>query len=210
MDNAALTVQVRDTDDKAKALRREGFIPAEYYGNGVENLSIQMDYQSFRRLYRQAGDNTVIDLNIEGKGAKKVLVHNVDYDPVSGNYMHVDFIHVNMNEEVTTHVPIVLEGLAPAVKELGGVLMQNLDQIEIRCLPAHLLHEITLNVESLVDFHSVLHVSDIKLPSTVELLTDPSVTVATVVAPREEEPETVEEVDVASVEVTSEKKEEEA
>jgi len=211
MDNAVLTVQVRDLSKKAKVLRREKLIPAEYYGKGVENVSLQMDYQTFRRLYREAGDNTVIDLKIDGVGDKKVLVHKVDFDPISGDYQHVDFINVDMNVKVTAHVHITLEGQAPAVKELGGVLTQSLDAIEIKCLPGDLIHGVTVNVDSLVDFHSAIHVSDIEVPANVELVTDPAITVATVSAPREEEPETVpgEEVDVASVEVTSEKKDEE-
>lgn len=211
MENAVLTVQVRDLATKAKVLRREKLITAEYYGKGVENLSLQMDYQTFRRLYREAGDNTVIDLKIEGKGDKKVLVHHVDYDPVSGNYRHVDFINVDMDVKVTAHVDITLEGQAPAVKEMAGVLTQHLDAIEIKCLPGDLIHGVTLNIDSLVDFHTSLHVSDIEIPANIELLTDPAQTVVNVSAPREEEAETVpgEEVDVSSVEVTSEKKDEE-
>ena len=179
----------RDKSIKTKNLRKKSLIPAEYYGHGIENLSIQMDYQTFRKIYRVAGENTIIDLKIEGLGDKKVLVHQVDYHPLSDDFTHVEFINVRMDEEVTTNVPIELEGQAPAVKELAGVLVQSLDEIEIRCLPTDLIHSVTLSVESLVDFHTSLHVSDIKLPDTVTLLTDPETTVASVSPPREEEPE---------------------
>ncbi len=207
MDQVTLKVQMRDAETKAKALRRKGLLPAEYYGKGVKNLSIQMDYQSFRRMYRHAGDNTLIDMDIEGQGKKKVLVQNVDYDPVSGEFIHVDFINVDMDVKVTANVPVVLEGTAPAVKEQGGILTQNLDEIEIRCLPANLIHEVKLSVESLVDFHSAIHVSDIKLDDKIEILTDPSITIATVSAPRSEEVESGEDVDVSAVEVPSASKE---
>jgi len=210
MDNAAITAQLRDTTAKAKVLRRENLIPAEYYGKGVDNKSLQMDYQTFRKLYRTAGDNTVIDLTVEGdKAPKKVLVHHVSFHPVTDAITHVEFINVNMNEEVTAHVDITLEGQAPAVKEMAGVLTQSLDSIEIKCLPGNLIHGVTLNIESLVDFHTALHVSDIELPENITLLTDPAITVATVSAQREEEPEEVAEVDVSSVEVAGEKKDEE-
>jgi large subunit ribosomal protein L25 len=208
MDKAEITAQVRDTSVKAKVLRRENLIPVEYYGNGVENLSLQLDYQTFRRLYREAGDNTVIDLKVEGKGDKKVLVHGVEYHPVTDDFIHVDLINVDMNVEVTAHVHISLEGQAPAVKELAGVLTQSLDAIEIKCLPGDLIHGVTVSIDSLVDFHSAIHVSDITLPDNITLLTDPKLTVATVSAPRDEEPEEVEEVDVAAVEVPGEKAEE--
>ena len=92
---------------------------------------------------------------------------------------------------------------------MGGVLTQSLDAIEIKCLPGNLIHGVTVNIDGLVDFHTAVHVSDITLPDNVELLTDPALTVATVSAPREEEPEEVEEVDVTAVEVPGEKPAEE-
>jgi large subunit ribosomal protein L25 len=208
MDKAVLNVQVRDKAVKAKNLRKEGLLVAEFYGHGMENMSLQMDYQEFRKLYREAGENTVIDLVVEGGKTLKVLVHQVEYDPVTDEFQHVDFINVRMDEEVTTNVPIILEGQAPAVKEMGGVLMQNLDELEIRCLPGDLIHEITVNIESLVDFHSSIHVSDISIPGKIAIVTDPERTIVTVTAPREEEPEETGEADVASVEVEGEKKEE--
>ncbi len=208
MDKAVLNVQVRDKAVKAKNLRKEGLLVAEFYGHGMENMSLQMDYQEFRKLYREAGENTVIDLVVEGGKTLKVLVHQVEYDPVTDEFQHVDFINVRMDEEVTTNVPIILEGQAPAVKEMGGVLMQNLDELEIRCLPGDLIHEITVNIESLVDFHSSIHVSDISIPGKIAIVTDPERTIVTVTAPREEEPEETVEADVASVEVEGEKKEE--
>jgi large subunit ribosomal protein L25 len=204
MDKSVLKAETRDKSVKANAIRRQGLIPAEYYGRGIENLSLQMDYQEFRKLYREAGENTIIELKVEGSDDKKVLVHQVTYDPVSDEFTHVEFINVRMDEEVTTHVAIHLEGQAPAVKELAGVLMQNLDQLEVRCLPGNLIHEVTVSIESLVDFNAAVHVSDITVPETITVLTDPDTTVATVTAPREEELEELPEEDVAGVEVEGE------
>lgn len=187
MDNTLLEAQVRDMALSAKNVRRQNMIPANYYGHGVDNVSLMMDYQKFRRLFRKAGENTIIDLKIDGVGDKKVLVHHVDYHPVTDAYQHVEFINVRMDEEVTTHITITLEGTAPAVKEQGGILMQTLDQLEIRCLPGDLIHEVTLSVESLADFHTALHVSDISVPAKITVLNDPKQTVASVQAPREEE-----------------------
>ena len=187
MENATLKVSKRDMSIKAKKVLIEGKLIAEFYGKGVENQSLVMDYQEFRRLYRTAGENTVITLEVEGGSPLTVLVHHVDFDPVTDQFIHVDFINVRMDEEVTTHVPVHLEGQAPAVKEQGGILTQSLDEIEIRCLPADLIHEVTLSVESLVDFHTVLHVSDLKVSDKIKILTDPKITIATVSAPSKEE-----------------------
>lgn len=209
MDSITLSAQLRDTNIKAKYLRKDGLIPAEFYGHGMENQSLQMDYQSFRRVYRKAGENTIIELKVDGGKDAKVLVHRVDHHPVSDDISYVEFINVRMDEKVTTHVPVHLEGQAPAVKELGGVLVQSLDEIEIRCLPGDLIHEVTLSIEPLVDFSSAIHVSDIKVSDKIEILTDLESTVASVSAPREEEPEEAPEMDVASVEVTGQKEDSE-
>lgn len=207
MDQVTFPAQTRDKSVTAKNLRKINLIPAEYYGRGIENLSLQLDYQSFRKLFRKAGSNTVIDLDVEGKGVKKVLIQHVVKHPVTDLYSHVDFINVRMDEKVTTTVPIRLEGQAPAVKDLAGILIQNLHEIEVTCLPGDLIHEVILDLSSLVDFNTSLHVSDIKVPSTITILTDLETSVAQVVEPQEEEVAPAEPVDVASVEVTTEKKE---
>lgn len=209
MEQIALKVQKRDGKLSAGSLRRMKLIPAEYYGRGVKNISLQIPYGDMRRAYKNAGGNTIIDLDIEGQSVK-ALVHNVDYHPVSDDITHVEFINVDMKQAIQTRVKIKLEGMPPAVKDLQGTLVQSLHEIEIKCLPSDLIHEVVLNVEPLVDFNVSLKVSDLKLPETIKLLTDPSVTVATVIAPRDEEEEkAVEEVDLSKIEVTSEKKVEE-
>lgn len=209
MDQAVLRAQARPSGVSAQKLRRQGFLPIEFYGHGVANQTLMTSAQDFRRLFRLAGESTVLDLKVEGGKDSKALVHNVDYHPVTSDILHVELINVNMNEEITTHIPVILEGQAPAVKEQGGILIQNLDEVEIRCLPGDLVHELKVSVEGLVDFHSVLHVSDIPVPAKIQILTDPEVAIATVSAPRSAEEETSTEVDVASVEAINEKKGEE-
>ncbi len=205
MQKVSFTAQTRDKSVKAKNLRKMNLIPAEYYGRGVENMSLQMDYQSFRKLYKKAGNNTVIDLEVEGKGMKNVLIHNVESDPVTDLYNHVEFINVRMDEEVTTTIPVRLEGVAPAVKELGGILLQNLDEVEVTCLPKDLIHEIVVDITSLVDFNTSITVADLKVPSTIKINNEPDAQVAIVAEPQEEEVAPAEPVDVASVEVPGEK-----
>lgn len=209
MEQIVLKAQMRDKTVRANSLRRMKLVPAEYYGHGVENMSLQIPYGDIRRAYKQAGENTIIDLDIAGKPVK-ALVHHVDYHPVTDDITHVEFINVDMGQAIHTRVKIKLEGMPPAVKDMQGTLVQSLHEIEIKCLPADLIHEIILNVEPLVDFNVSLKVSDLKLPEKIKLLTDPSITVATVVAPRDEEEEKpAEEVDLSKIEVTSEKKPEE-
>lgn len=207
MEKTFLTVSVRDKAVSAKNLRREGKLPVEFYGHGVQNMSLTTNYGDFRRMFKVAGTNTVIDMEVEGNGKKSVLVHRVDRDPVTGNIQYVEVINVRMDEEITTMIPLRLEGQAPAVKELGLILVQNMDEVEVTCLPAYLPHELTVSLDSLVDINSGLYVSDIKAPANVKIVSDPEQSLVSLSAPQEEIVEPVAEVDVSAVEVTSEKKE---
>ncbi len=212
MDKATLNVSVRDKAVLAKTLRRQLLIPVEYYGPGVENMSLTVNYGDFRRLYRTAGMNTVIEMNIEGKGMKNVIVHRVDTHPVTDDIAYVEMMNVRMDKEITANVPLRLEGAAPAVKELGAIMIQNMDEVEVTCLPAYLPHEIVVNIDSLVDLSSSIHVSDIVAPDKVKITSDPEASVISMtVANAEEEPVAAEPVDVATaVEVTTEKKDDAA
>lgn len=203
-----LTASVRDMAQSAKNLRKEGFVPAEFYGHGIDNLTLQVNYGDFRRLYRTAGTNTVIEIEIEGKGKKNALVHRLDTHPVTGEISYVEFINVRMDEEVTAMIPVRLDGQAPAVRELGAMLVQNLDELEVTCLPAYLPNEIVVSIESLTDLGARLHVSDIPAPAHVKIVTDAEEMVASVTMPQEEEAaEVAPAVDMATaVEVTTEKK----
>lgn len=187
MEILALNLQTRDKSDKVKDLRKSNIIPAEFYGKGVENKSLQVDYQTFRRLFRQAGGNTVLELHVDdGKEKYNALVHEVSYHPVTDVITHIEFINVSMNEEIHTHIPLKLVGMAPAVKELAGVLVNNLDQIEVKCLPKDMIHDIEVNIESLVDFTNSIHVGDLNVPSKITVLTPADQLVVSVIAPRVE------------------------
>lgn len=187
MDNVLLTAEPRNKSVKAKHLLLESLLPAEIYGAQQENLSVQMDYQDFRKAYIVAGENTVIDLTVGEGAARKVLVQKVDFEPVSGKMRHVDFVNVNMNKPVHANIPLEFVGTAPAVKDLGGMLMTNINEIEVKCLPGDLVHSIEVDISGLEDFHTVIHVSDLKISDKLEVLVDMERTVATVSAPAEEE-----------------------
>lgn len=202
METLALAVSPRSEVHSARGLRREGIIPAEVYGGGQKNLSVQVDYQTFRKAYRKAGENTIIDLMVGGGDAPlKVLVHDVEYDRGTGKIIHVDFVNVRMDEEVETHIPLEFTGEPEAVKALGGTLITPLSELEVRCLPAQLVHSIAVDVSSLVDFHMAIHVSDVVVPEGLTVLDDPEGVVAHVVAPRVEEVSTIspEEAEKAAV-----------
>jgi len=185
MENLELNAVNRDTAVKAKSIRQEGRIPAVVYGKGEENLIIEFDYQEFRKLYEQAGHNTLINLKIEGeKESIEVLIHTVDYDPVSGEYTHIDIKRITRGVEITTEVQVVFEGISEAVKTLGGILMTNKDSVDIKCLPRNLIHKVKADLSILEDFHSKITIADLDIPGTVTVLNEPEEVIATVAAPR--------------------------
>ncbi|MBD3330029.1 50S ribosomal protein L25 [Candidatus Peregrinibacteria bacterium] len=190
MDTVSLEVQSRDTNVKAKDLLKEGLIPLEYYGRGIVNKHLQVEYQAFRRAYNTAGNSTVIELLVDGKDKIPVLVHGVMQHPITNTYTHIDFIHVRMDEEVHAKISLEFTGTSLAVKDLGGTFMSNIDELEVQCLPKDLVHSIEVDISPIEDFTHQITVADVNVPDNIEVLNSPEDTVATVVPPRiEEEPE---------------------
>lgn len=189
MENIILEAQTRDLNKKAGAFREEGFIPAEFYGKGIKNQSVVLKYQDFRKAYKAAGKNTIIQLVVDGKGKINVLVNDVKYHPVTDVIEHVDFINVNMAEEIHTIIPLVFTGVSPAVKDSAGTLITNLEELKVKCLPKDLIPNIEVSIVSLVDFHSTIHVKDLNVPATIHVLNNPEDLVAMVAAHREEKEE---------------------
>ena len=126
----------------------------------------------------------MIDLSVDGKKARPVLVHDVQVHPVNRRPLHVDLFLVRMTEELTVDVPLVAIGTSNAVENLNGTLMHQLESVRIRALPDHLPQSIEYSIESLTDFDAVVKVSDLEIPGDVALLTDPDEVVAKVLASR--------------------------
>jgi len=186
-----ISARERETKEKTNALRHEGFIPAVVYGKGKESMSLAVDAHSFDLCYREAGGNSIIAVDIkklDGSDSKKnALIHDVASDPVTDKVLHVDFLQIRMDEKITASIPLKFIGDSIAVIEQGGSLLTHLDEIEVECLPNDMPHEIEIDIASLVDFEAVIHVSDIKIPEGVTVLTDPEEVVVYVEEPRSEE-----------------------
>jgi len=205
------------TGSKVKNLRKEGAIPAVLYGNGIKNISLTVNLKEFSKMFKESGENTVIDLSIDNNGKEEnrnVLVHSVQFDPISGLIIHADLYEVNMKEKVEANIPLVFLGESEAVKSENGVLVKNFLEVEVSALPGDLPQEIEINLEVLKTFGDVIKASDIKVSEAVELKMSGEEIIASVTPPRSEEElaelseETVP-ADVASVKVESEEKKEE-
>jgi large subunit ribosomal protein L25 len=187
-----LAAAARETTGKAVSrLRRDGRLPGVVYGHGVASSNVSVDTHEFELLRRHVGPNALVDLSVDGKKAKPVLVHGVQVHPVTRRPLHVDLFLVRMTEELTVDVPLVPTGTSEAIEDLGGTLNQQTDSVRIKALPDHLPQSIEYSIESLVDFDTTIHVSDLAIPGDVTLLSNPEDVVAKVLPPRvevEEEP----------------------
>lgn len=182
-----LIAETRDVTGKTvKRMRARGKTPAVVYGKGFESRIVSVPTREFRRLYHEVGGNTLVRLQMEG-GEENVLIREPDRDPVTGDELHIDFYRVDMNEKITTEVPLRFTGEAPAVRALDGTLVRPLDAVEVECLPRDLPSDIEISLDSLEDFEASIHVRDLAVPEAVEILTDADELVARVEPPRSEE-----------------------
>ena len=183
-----LAAEHREITGKAVAgLRRAGRLPAVVYGHGVKSTNLSVDTHDFEQLRRRTGPNALVDLSIDGKKAKPVLINGVQVHPVNRKIVHVDLFLVRMTEEMTVDVPLVPIGSSPAIDDAGGTLLHMTETVRVKALPDHLPQSIEYSIEGLVDFDAVIYVRELSVPDDVTLLTDGDEAIAKVQAPRVEE-----------------------
>jgi large subunit ribosomal protein L25 len=177
-----LNVQPRIVIGKqVKALRRAGDVPAVLYSRHGDPVVLQVNNRELLRVLTRAGGSRLIKLNIAGaKDAPMALAREVQREPIKGTILHVDFFGVSMTELIKVEIPIRYEGVSPAVTRNEGVLIHNLDSIQIECLPGDLIDSVSIDLTRLDKVGDVIHVSDLKVPETVKLMLEPEVTVARV------------------------------
>ncbi len=196
---------------KTKSIRNLGKIPAVVYGPKEKNVSLTVDEKEFKKVLRVAGESSLIELVIDEKEKRPVLIQEIQKDPVSDKIIHIDFYQADLKEEVEVAIPLVFEGVAPAEKELGGTLNKNMLEIEVKALPMNLPHEIKVNVEGLKTFEDHIMVKDLVLPANVTVLKNPEEIVAQVLPPQKVEEELATEIkeEVENVEMAVKEKKEE-
>jgi len=182
-----LTLDSREAQGKAnKRLRRAGIVPGVVYGKGQESVPVQVDAKTFETLYRSAGKTSVVKFRLPGAGrATSGFIKSVQRHPLSGNAIHVDYLLVNLKQEMEVDVPLVIVGEAPAVNELGGTLLHNLSVLRVKALPTDIPHQIEVDVSTLASMDVAIHVRDLNFNrDLVTAVTDGDTLVATVVPPR--------------------------
>jgi len=206
-----LTVEKRDAKKSAKTLRNKGVLPAVVYGRSEESTPIAIDLKTFKKIFHEAGESTVISLKGLGT-AKDALIHEVEFDVVSGEPIHADFYAIEKGQKVTVSVPLEFEGVSPAVKDLGGILTKVMHELEITVEPKDLPQEIIVDITVLTTLDSQIKVSDLKLPKNAEISAEPEEIVAMISVAQEEPTEEATPADLSAIEISEDrgKKEEEA
>lgn len=188
MTQIKLEAQKREiTGRKVKALRKEGLVPANIFGKKIKSEAVSVDYKAFNEAFKKAGETQIIDLS-----GKPVLVSSVQYHPVTGYPLHIDFRQVDLTEKITANVPVELIGESPAEKQSLGTVVQQLDEVEVEALPTDLPEKLEVDQSVLAEVDQAIYVKDLKVSSKVTVLTDAESLIAKVEPPqKEEEPEPV-------------------
>jgi large subunit ribosomal protein L25 len=171
---------------QVKQLRLLGQIPAVCYGHNKQAQPLTVDSREFHQVFRSAGMSSLLDLVVGKHKPVKVLIHDIQEDPVRSTVLHVDFFQVNLKEKLRVTIPLKLVGVADAVDVLGGSLLEVKDEVEVECLPEDLIHEIEVDITPLKTFADTLHIRDLKVPQGIEILTDGDEVIALVNEPRSE------------------------
>jgi large subunit ribosomal protein L25 len=215
MDEIILAAQSREElgRGKVKDLRDKGFIPAVVYTGGKEALPLKVSHSELIKLVHQQHriEGVIINLKVEADTKHKsrpCLIKEIQYDPVHGDIVHVDFNEISLTKAIKVSVPIVAKGEPIGVKQEGGSLEHILWEVEIECLPTSIPKEIEVDISNL-KLKDSIHIKDINFPAGIKVLTDPSSIVLTVAEPMKEEvPVAAEEGEVKQEpEVIKEKKE---
>lgn len=202
MDRVELTVAQRSVlGKKVKALRRSGITPANVYGHRIESQAVEVDTVTLAHTLKTLERNAILSLRIEGeKAVRPVIVREVRRDILNDKIVHVDFYQVSLAEKMKADVPFILVGKAPAVEDLGGILLQGLDSIAVEALPADIPPHIEIDISSLTTFDSSVHVRDLVIDPKVHVLTEGDSVITSVAPPRKVAEAVVEEEAAAAEE----------
>ncbi len=200
-----LAAKQRNSKENLEALRKEGSIPAVFYGKKTISTPIAISLVEFMKTWKTAGESTVVTLTGLDTDVD-VLIHDIDLDPVTSVPRHADFYVFDKNLKIEISVPIEFVGISAAVKELGGVLVKVLHEIKIEALPSNLPHQLEVDISGITEIGGQLTAGDIKLPNGVSLIENAEEVVALVSLPKEEV-ETDSTVDLSAIEVEKKGKE---
>jgi len=164
----------KQNKQELEALRAAGLIPAVIYGPELkENVLLSIPTNAFRKVFNQAGESAIIDLNIEGeKEPRQVLVKDVKYEPVRDIIAHIDFYQFQKGHKLELEAELVFVGESLSVKNGEGVLIKNMDSLKIRCLPKDIISKFEVDISLLKTLDDRITIKDLQIPETIEVMAD--------------------------------------
>ena len=159
MQTFTLSTAPRSGTEKLSSLRSGGQVPAVIYGHHRAPEKLMVPYSDFLRVFRTAGSSHLVRLTVNGKD-ENVLIYEVQKHPVSGDFLHIDFLAVSAKEKISVEIPLVLRGESLAVRE-GGALFQHLHEVSVRCLPGDLVDAFEVDLSRLARMGDVIHIGDL-------------------------------------------------
>lgn len=207
MEKIVLQAQRRTLERTAKALRREGYLPAVMYGAHFPSTPILLDAHSAGLKLAKVSSSTLVYIELDGE-THAALVREKQRDYIKNRLLHVDFQVVSLTEKIRTTVSLHFEGVSPAVKDYNGVVVTSLDEVEVEALPQDLPERIVVDLSKLARIGDTIHVRDLEVGKGVKVLNDPD-EVIVVVSTTTEEVEAPAEGEMAEPEVIERGKKEE-
>ena len=177
MENINLNADIRTTEEKLSEVRASKMVPAIVYGKHQEPITIKVDNSEFLRTFRKAWESHIINLKA-GKETIEVLVHDIQREPVSGDFLHVDFYAITRGETVSTKIALSFVGESQAVKE-WAILDEHVKEIEVKVLPKDLVDSIEVDLSTLKEMGDSIKISELNIDSEkFEILTADTVVVS--------------------------------
>ncbi len=173
------------TGKKVGALRRQGKLPGVIYGAKFPTTPIEMDLKTASHILAHATQSHIITIALDG-AEHATLVREKQKDYIRGTLLHVDFQAVSLTEKLRTKVSLEFVGVSPAVKNYNGVVVTELDEVEVECLPQDLVDKITVDISHLEEIGNAIYVRDLAVPANIEILNEPDEVVVVVTAGAEE------------------------
>lgn len=189
-----LNAEIRELSLKSDVIRASGRIPAEIYGKQFENKHITVSTKDFQKIFKEAGENTIVNLKLDNE-VYPVIIHDHQKHPITDQVLSIDFFKVRLDEKITAHIPLKFIGESLAVKEMGGILVKSMDEIEVEALPANLPHDIQIDISLIKNIDESIYVKDIQKSLNYKIIADLNTVIATVVMPQEEIVEPIKSVD---------------
>ena len=188
-DRITLTLEPRTTTGKkVKLLRQAGIIPVHLYGSGISSRTLQCQRPALIRVLARAGANTPVTITVEGDTDEHLaFVREVQWDPIRGDLVHVDFLRTEATQRISAEVPVTFIGDSPGARLANGSVVQQLRSIVVEALPLDMPRELVVDLALLTEPDSIVRAGDLSLPEGTTLITNADGVVARIEVARVEE-----------------------